>query len=101
MSDNFRKSNANKISEALTPDESKGHTQKMSENISDSADKFASKITPDSRKSASQKMTDDFQSGADDAKKKSFGETAGEYLETAKKQVNEAYENLTGSHHSK
>lgn len=98
MSDNLRKDLSSKVGEAVKPDSQKTTGEKVKETVTGQADKLAGKAQPDNNKSGIQQLADSFQKGVDDAKSldgKPLAETAGEYLESAKKYVNETIESFT------
>lgn len=96
MADAGRKDFSQKISEAVKPDSEKSLYEKTKESVTDTADKISSEVTPDNQKSFGQSVADHAQKGHDDAKK-TWGETANEYLEEGKKAVAEAAEYVSGA----
>lgn len=103
MSDLNRKSFTDKASETITPESQKSYLQQGKEAVTDGVDKVQGKLQPEGSKSGTQSLGDAVQSGHDDAKAnvdhngKTMSETAGEYVESAKKTLNDAAEYVSGA----
>ncbi|KAL2709124.1 12 kDa heat shock protein [Kluyveromyces marxianus] len=95
MSDAGRKDFGDKVSEAVKPDSQKSTLEKGKEVVTDQADKLAGKLQPEENKGVGQTVHDSAQQGKDDAKGKSLGETAQEYVEEAKHKLGEAAEYIS------
>lgn len=100
MSDAGRKDFGDKVSETVKPDSQKSTLEKGKEVVTDQADKLAGKLQPEENKGVGQTVHDSAQQGKDDAKGKSLGETAQEYVEEAKHKLGEAAEYISKQVHS-
>lgn len=102
MSDAGRKAFSDKVSETITPDSQKSTLEKTKESVTGAVDNFAAKNTPDSQKGFGQTVADNAKQGHDDAKaaaqkdQTTLADTAAEYLETAKEQVAQATQYVSG-----
>lgn len=99
MSDAGRKDFGDKVSEAVKPDSQKSTLEKGKEVVTDQADKLAGKLQPEENKGVGQTVHDSAQQGKDDAKGKSLGETAQEYVEEAKHKLGGAAEYISKQVH--
>ncbi|KAH3676155.1 hypothetical protein WICMUC_002177 [Wickerhamomyces mucosus] len=98
MSDTGRKNLSDKLQEGVTPESQKSTFDKAKESVTDSVDKVQGQLQPEENKSASQGVSDAIQKGHDDASSgKSFSESAQEYVDAAKKNLNEAAEYVSSS----
>ncbi|KAG5356225.1 Heat shock protein [Yarrowia sp. B02] len=94
MSQAGRKDFTDKLSEGLQPDSTKSTGEKLSEKATDAYDKVASAVEPNSQKSATQKAGDTLESDASKAKSDISSETSklqkeGEsYIDQAKDFIN-------------
>ncbi|CDR46210.1 CYFA0S22e01288g1_1 [Cyberlindnera fabianii] len=103
MSDATRKNFSDKVQENLTPESQKSFGQKAKEGVTDTLDKAQRDLQPDESKSGFQQLGDSISSGHDQGKAEAKGtgqslsETAGEYVESAKKTLNDAAEYVSGA----
>jgi predicted ribosome quality control (RQC) complex YloA/Tae2 family protein len=103
MSDAGRKNFSDKIQEAVTPQDQKSYGQQAKETVTDGIDKIQRNLQPDETKSSTQQLGDSIQSGHDEGKRaasdngKGLGDTAHEYLNSAKKTLNDAAEYVSGA----
>ncbi|CEP23689.1 unnamed protein product [Cyberlindnera jadinii] len=103
MADAGRKDFSDKIAEGITPDSQKSYAQQAKEGVTDGLDKAARTLQPDNTKSTTQQLGDSVSSGAEKGENaaqgsgKSLEQTASEYLDSAKKAVNDAVEYVSAS----
>lgn len=102
MSDAGRKDFTTQAKEAITPDSQKTYYDKAKESVTDTVDKVQGKLQPEQNKGVGQGISDAFSKGKDEAKsanQKSLSETAQEYVDSAKKGLNDAAEYVASSLH--
>lgn len=103
MSDANRKNFSDKIAEGATPQSQKSYGQQAKEAVTDSADKLQRKVEPEQSKSTTQQLGDSISSGHEQGKAaahdsgKGIEETASEYLDSAKKALNDAAGYVSGA----
>ncbi|QLL31771.1 hypothetical protein HG536_0B06390 [Torulaspora globosa] len=99
MSDAGRKDFSEKLSEKAKPESQKSYMEQGKEKVTDAADRVAGAIQPEENKGVAQGVHDAAKEGKDEAKGESFEETAGQYVEAAKKKLEEAVEYVSSSVH--
>ncbi|KAH3686302.1 hypothetical protein WICPIJ_002664 [Wickerhamomyces pijperi] len=102
MSDTGRKDFSTKAKEAITPESQKSYLDQAKESVTDTVDKVQGKLQPEENKGVGQGVSDAFSKGKDEANSanhKSFSETASEYVDSAKKSLNDAAEYVSSSLH--
>lgn len=90
MSDLGRKDFTDKVSESVKPNSEKSYVEKAKESVTDGADKLGKHAQPQSEKSYAQQAGDALTGNSGSHSGKTLGETAGEYVESAKNYVSDA-----------
>lgn len=99
MSDAGRKDFSEKLSEKAKPDSQKSYMEQGKEKVTDAADRVAGAMQPEEDKGVAQGVHDAAKRGKDDARGESIADTAGQYVDAAKKKLNEAVEYVSSSVH--